>query len=107
MQQLTVRQLADWLSDTDRSKPLLIDVREPWELELCRLDGIHPIPMHLVPTRIGELDAQQETVVICHHGGRSMQVALFLERNGFSKVSNLMGGMDAWAQQIDPTVRRY
>jgi len=107
MQQLTVRQLADWLSDTDRSTPLLVDVRESWELELCRLDGIHHIPMHLVPARIGELDAQQETVVICHHGGRSMQVAMFLERQGFSKLINLAGGVAQWAQQVDPSMPQY
>ena len=63
--------------------------------------------MHLVPVRCEELSPEQEIVVICHHGGRSMQVAMFLERKGFGAVHNLAGGVEAWASEIDPTMRRY
>ncbi len=107
MQQIRARQLADWLSDDSRSKPVLLDVREPWEYELCRLpDSLH-IPMHLVPLRSNELKRDDDIVVICHHGRRSMQVAMFLERQGFRALYNLMGGVDAWAGEVDPTLRRY
>jgi len=107
MQQIRVQQLAEWLADESRPAPVLLDVREPWELELCQLAGSQCIPMHLVPMRCDEIDADRDVVVICHHGGRSMQVAMFLERKGFASVHNLAGGVDAWAGEIDPTMRRY
>ena len=107
MQQLGVRELAEWLADSGRPQPVLLDVREPWEYELCHLAGSQHIPMHTVPTRCEELSPDQEIVVICHHGGRSMQVAMFLERKGYAAVHNLMGGVDAWAGEVDPTMRRY
>jgi len=107
MQQISARQLADWLVDQGRDKPALLDVREAWEFELCQVAGAKHVPMHVVPARMTELDPAQDLVVICHHGARSMQVAMFLERNGFSAVHNLMGGVDAWAQDVDPTMRRY
>lgn len=107
MQQLSADQLAEWLADEERPAPLLLDVREPWEYELCHLPGSTHIPMHAVPARSNELMPDAEVVVICHHGVRSMQVALFLERSGFGSVYNLMGGVEAWAQAIDPAMRRY
>ncbi len=107
MQQLRARQLADWLADESRPDPVLLDVRESVELDICRLEGSQHIPMHLVPMRLAEIDPTQEVVVICHHGGRSMQVAMFLEHNGFSTVYNLMGGVEAWAGEVDPNMRRY
>ena len=107
MKQLRVQELAQWLADSKRERPLLLDVREDWECELCRIDGSQHIPMHLVPMRCDELPPEQDIVVICHHGGRSMQVAMFLERKGYDSVFNLMGGVDAWAGEIDPGMRRY
>lgn len=107
MQQVGARQLAEWLADDSRPKPVLLDVREPWEFELCRIAGSQHIPMHLVPMRCDEIEEDQDVVVICHHGGRSMQVAMFLERKGFGRVYNLMGGVEAWAEQVDPATRRY
>ena len=107
MHQIRVQQLAAWLADDTRAKPVLLDVREPWELELCQLAGSQHIPMHLVPMRCEEIDAGRDVVVICHHGGRSMQVAMFLERKGFGSVHNLMGGLEAWAGEVDPNMRRY
>ena len=90
---------------------LLLDVREPWEFELAaiRFDGwrtLH-LPMSTIPDRIGELDAAQPVVCICHHGARSAQVAAFLERQGFDAVYNLAGGIDAWSEQVDSGVPRY
>lgn len=107
MQQIRAQQLASWLADDQRRKPVLLDVREPWEFELCHLPGSLPIPMHLVPARQTELSPDDDIVVICHHGGRSMQVALFLERQGYSRLFNLTGGVEAWAGEVDPAMRRY
>jgi rhodanese-related sulfurtransferase len=107
MKQLTAPQLADWLADTSRPRPVLLDVREPWEFDTCRIDGSLPMPMQTVPARMQELDEDSEIVCICHHGARSMQVAAFLERQGFEKVTNLTGGVHAWAVQVDGTMPTY
>lgn len=107
MQQLLPAQLAEWLADTGRPPPQLLDVREPWEFELCQIAGSQHMPMHLVPLRCQELDPEQDIVVICHHGARSMQVAMFLENRGFASVHNLSGGVNAWAMNVDPAMRRY
>jgi rhodanese-related sulfurtransferase len=107
MQQLTPKQLKEWLTDQSRAKPVLVDVRETWEFEICRVqDSLH-IPMNSVPSRKQELDPNAETVVICHHGGRSMQVAMFLEREGFTKLFNLNGGVDGWAREVEPAMPQY
>ena len=64
-------------------------------------------PMHTIPARCAELDPSRPVAVLCHHGGRSMQVALYLSQCGFARVANIAGGIDAWAQQLDPTLPRY
>lgn len=107
MNQITAGQLAAWLADAGRDKPLLLDVREPWEWETARIEGSQHMPMREVPARLGEIDSDREVVAICHHGGRSQQVAMFLEKNGFSKVHNLQGGVDAWSRTVDPAVPLY
>jgi len=88
-------------------KPQLVDVRELWEFNTARIVGSVLIPMGEVAARVAELDNDADIIVICHHGGRSMQVAAFLEREGFSKVHNLTGGVDAWARTIDPSMPTY
>ena len=107
MNQITAGQLAAWLADAGRDKPVLMDVREPWEWETARIEGSQHMPMREVPARLGEIDSDREVVAICHHGGRSQQVAIFLEKNGFSKVHNLQGGVDAWSRTVDPAVPLY
>ena len=107
MKQITPAALAAWIADGGRPKPLLLDVREPWEYQTARIEGSKLLPMGEVAERLGELDPEQELVAICHHGGRSMQVAMFLEKNGFSKVHNLTGGVNAWSKSIDPSVPLY
>ena len=107
MKQITPPQLADWLQDAARPAPVLLDVREPSEFAYCAIPGSLPMPMASVPARMQELDPDAEIVVICHHGGRSMQVAMFLERQGFSKLINLAGGVAQWAQQVDPAMPQY
>ncbi|MDB5906585.1 MAG: sulfurtransferase [Massilia sp.] len=107
MQHLTAPELAAWLNDPSRPRPLLLDVRENWEFETCRIDGSIQIAMNTVPARIEELDDEAEIVCICHHGARSMQVAAFLERHGFEKMTNLTGGIHAWAVQVDGSMPKY
>ncbi len=85
----------------------LLDVREDWEFQTARIEGSILIPMGQVASRIAELDSAAETVVICHHGGRSMQVAGLLEQLGFPNVINLAGGVDAWARSVDPSMPVY
>jgi rhodanese-related sulfurtransferase len=87
--------------------PLVIDVREKWELETASIPDVLHIPMAEIPSRVGELDASREIVVMCRSGGRSMQVAQFLARNGFGSVANLTGGILAWSRDVDPSVRAY
>ena len=107
MQHLSAPELAQWLADDARPRPLLLDVREPWEFQTCHIDGAAAMPMRTVPARLAELDPDLPVVCICHHGARSMQVAGFLEQNGFADVSNLTGGVHAWALQVDPTMPTY
>lgn len=104
---LTPEDLAAWLADPNRPAPLLLDVREPWEVEHCAMEGIHPVPMGEIPGRAHELDAEREVVCICHHGVRSQRVAMFLAQQGFEKVYNLSGGIDAWAVRVAPGMPRY
>lgn len=107
MQNTAPADLAAWLADPARRKPVLLDVREPWETEICRIEGSVLMPLREVPVRAAELDPQADTVVICHHGGRSLQAALYLARRGFARVWNLAGGVDAWARAVDASMRRY
>ncbi|KIF81782.1 rhodanese-like domain-containing protein [Noviherbaspirillum autotrophicum] len=107
MQTLTAPELAAWLADKSRDKPVLLDVREPWEFQTCHIAGSLPIPMHSIPERMQELDEDATVVCICHHGARSMSVAAFLERNGFTNVINLTGGVHAWALQVDSSMPTY
>jgi len=107
MQQISAVQLDAWLRDESRSKPFLLDVREPWEFEACKIAGSQSLPMRSIPQRLAELDSDAEIVAICHHGMRSMQVAAFLEQNGFGKLYNLQGGVAAWAAQVDPQMPTY
>ena len=107
MGEITPAQLAAWLGDSRREKPILLDVREPWEYDRARIAGSVPIPMRELPARLEEIDHDREVVAICHHGGRSMQVAMFLEKQGFKRVHNLVGGIDAWSRTVDPAVPLY
>ena len=107
MQQIAAPELAAWLADASRARPLLLDVREPWEYQTCRIEGSTSIPMNTVPARQDELDQDTPIVCICHHGARSAQVAAFLERNGFTDVVNLTGGVHAWAAQVDSSMPTY
>jgi rhodanese-related sulfurtransferase len=85
----------------------ILDVREPFEIALAPFPGATHIPMGDIPSRLTELDPDRETVVVCHHGVRSAQVAMYLAQNGFEHVLNLSGGIDAWSEDADPSTPRY
>ena len=107
MQNSTTPELVAWLENAAREKPVLLDVREPWEFQTCHIDGALTMPMNTIPGKLSELETEQPIVCICHHGVRSMQVASFLEQHSFTQISNLTGGVHAWAQQVDGTMPTY
>ena len=85
----------------------VLDVRQPEEWAICHIAGSTHIPMGEVASRIDELNPAQPLVAVCHHGMRSEHVARGLIRAGFEQVGNLVGGIDAWAEQLDPEMARY
>ena len=87
--------------------PVVLDVREPQEIAVARFPGAVEIPMQSVPSRMGELDRNAEIFVLCHHGMRSAHVADYLAEQGFTRIANVTGGIDAWALFVDPSVPRY
>jgi rhodanese-related sulfurtransferase len=112
MNQLSVTELAAWLQDAERPQPILLDVREPWEVQTASIAGATAIPMGQIPQRIDEINTlaaapDAQIVAICHHGSRSAQVAMFLERQGLGPIHNLAGGIEAWSREVDPSVPRY
>ena len=88
-------------------KILLIDVREPWEYEVCRIEGAKLIPMQTVPANLQALDVEEPVICYCHHGMRSLDVAVWLQRQGVELARSLAGGIDKWSAEIDPKVPRY
>jgi rhodanese-related sulfurtransferase len=86
---------------------LLLDVREPWEFQTAHLEGATLIPLGHLPEHLDELEKEQEIVVLCHHGVRSLNATLYLRQLGFKNVKSLVGGIDLWSQTIDPKVPRY
>jgi len=107
MNHLSATEPAHWLADSERTMPLLLDVREPWEFDTCHIPGSMLMTMSSIPARQEELDPELAIVCICHHGARSMQVAAFLERAGFNNVTNLTGGVHGWAMQVDTSMPTY
>ena len=85
----------------------LLDVREPSEYDIVHLEGAQLIPLNTVPHHIDSLPGDQEIVVYCHHGTRSLYATAYLHQNGFTDAKNLTGGIDQWAAEIDPTLQRY
>lgn len=109
MEQISPAQVAEWASQQTQ-RPILLDVREAWELQTAStqpeaLDLVH-MPMQSIPARLDELDKTRPIACLCHHGGRSMQVASFLSQHGF-QVVNVAGGIHAWSAQVDPSIPVY
>ena len=109
MQQISPAQVAEWAGQQTQ-RPVLLDVREGWEVQTAsarpaELDFVH-MPMQTIPARLSELDPARPIACLCHHGGRSMQVANFLANHGY-EVVNVAGGIHAWSAEVDPTVPVY
>lgn len=88
-------------------KPILLDVREAWEYETCHIEGSINISMSNIQAMLDTFKPDDELIVICHHGMRSFQVGNFLEGNGYGNVTNLEGGVDAWAKSVDLEMAQY
>ena len=92
----------------DRGEEIeILDVREPHEYEICRIEGSHLIPLGQIPHRVSELDTADTIVAHCHRGIRSAEAVKILRGLGFQKVKSLQGGIDAWSEKVDPSVPRY
>lgn len=91
----------------DDARWQVLDVREPWEFAVSSIDNAILMPMGDVPSRVNELDSARPTAVLCHSGIRSRNVAEFLAQQGFTKLINIAGGINAWSQEVDATVKQY
>jgi rhodanese-related sulfurtransferase len=87
--------------------PAVLDVREPWEIDIASIDGALTIPLGEITRRADELPRDRPLAVICHHGGRSAQATAWLRNQGFDLATNVAGGIDAWVRNVDPTLSRY
>ena len=112
IEQVSPAGLPAWIESVrSHGEPVLLDVREPAEWRAASASSpemeLLQMSMQTIPARMNELDPARPVAVLCHHGGRSMQVAMFLAREGFSHIANVAGGIDAWSLQVDPAVPRY
>jgi rhodanese-related sulfurtransferase len=105
--QIGPRELLRWQTDLTRTQPALIDVRESWEFEYCRIEGSVLIPLGELAARIDEIPSDRPLVIVCHHGNRSGYAASMLLQAGFDDVFNLAGGVELWATEVEPTMKRY
>ena len=111
IEQVRPSELTDWIQ-SHGAGAIVLDVREHVELQVASVkpaegfELVH-IPMNEIPGRLGQLDPGRAVAVLCHHGNRSMRVAMFLQAQGFDTVANVAGGIDAWSQELDPSVPRY
>jgi len=87
--------------------PLVLDVREPWEVAICALPNSLNIPLSTIPSRVAEIPDDRVVVALCHHGMRSLNATRWLRERGFDNVTNLQGGIDAWSRQVDASLATY
>ena len=85
----------------------VVDVREPWEAEIAKIEGTLLVPLSVFAAQAKELPRDKPILIHCHHGGRSMQATQWLRRIGYDKAANVAGGIDAWSLEIDPATPRY
>jgi adenylyltransferase/sulfurtransferase len=103
--EISARQLQEMISGG--KKVALVDVREPFEFEIARIPNSHLIPLGTIPERLADIPRTETTVVMCKSGVRSARVIEFLREQGFENLLNLEGGLDAWREEVDPTMRKY
>ena len=103
--EISPQELKQKLDDNDAV--LLLDVREPSEYDIVHLETARLIPLNTLPHHVDDLPSDQEIIVYCHHGQRSLYAVAYLQQNGFNEAKNLVGGIDQWAAEIDPTMNRY
>ena len=106
MRHMTASELKSVL-DRSEQPPVLVDVREPWEFQICHIENSKLIPMSNIMRALNEFDPAQELVLICHHGVRSQRVGAYLTQAGFRNLINLDGGINAWAREVDPRMPTY
>jgi len=111
IEQVRPAEVQAWMDELAAARPLLLDVREPWEVRTASVTGagyeVLALPMASIPARLRELDPERPVACLCHHGARSQRVAQFLDQQGFAHVANVAGGIDAWSLECDPAVPRY
>ena len=110
--QVRPADLAEWIRRQGAGgSAIVLDVREPRELQAAsvKADGFElvAIPMNELPARLAELDPARPVACLCHHGNRSQRVAAYLAQNGFARLANIAGGIEAWSIELDPTVPHY
>lgn len=106
MQEITPQQAAELLQ-MQPTTTILLDVREPAELELAAITGALHIPMNEIPARLQEIDRSKTILCLCHGGGRSWHVAAFLEQQGYGTAVNVMGGINGWSLEVDSSIPTY
>lgn len=88
-------------------KFLLVDVRQPWEFDLCRIEGAKLVPLDALPSSLQQFEAAEDVVVYCHHGRRSLDAVAWLRQQGVESARSMAGGIERWSQEIDSNVPRY
>jgi len=106
VREFSALELKAYLDDCEQ-QPLLLDVRQPWEFDICKIKNSILVPMSRIPNKIEGLDLARETVIICHHGIRSRNVGRYLEQAGFSDIINLSGGVAQWTETVDNQMAKY
>jgi rhodanese-related sulfurtransferase len=111
--QIRPADLSAWFAAAGTAmRPVLLDVREPWELQTAAVQpgegfDLLAIPMGEIPARLADIPQDRPVACMCHHGARSQRVAEFLAQNGYSSLANIAGGIDAWSSQVDAKVPHY
>lgn len=110
MRHFSPKELYEYLT-LSGSNPLLLDVREQWEFEYCNIKNSVLIPMGDLPSKLNALESdvghEKDIIMICHHGIRSRQMGYYMEQAGFKNITNLDGGVEQWAEDVDATMKRY
>lgn len=88
-------------------KPLIVDVREPWEAQICAIEGAKLVPLNTVAANLQAFEGAEEVIIYCHHGMRSLNAAAYLRRQGIDGARSLTGGIERWATEIEPGMAHY